>query len=299
MVLVKAAIIGCGATGLVLASALAIRGFVATLFCLRDEDVVSIMRSNGVVRIYGPGESSVKVSAAHVTFLGKGYDVVVYATRLSSLRELVNAVYKKLPDSTHVFIQPSIDVLDIINQLSGDRGFIALYTCIRRAGSGAAEWPGEGFSETWGSSELVDYLTEGLRALGLKVSRQDSVDQLAWDYWAANLSSQPVAAILGAPLSRIKRISYARSLVKQLWKEAELVAKEYRIRLREELLERLLSIRGCVPRMLQDVEQRIATEIDYINGTLLRRALGKGVYVPYNDSVYLLVKALEEEMRSS
>ncbi len=297
--MVRAAIIGCGAAGLVLASALAIRGFVATLFCLRDEDVVAIMRNDGVIRVYGPGESSVKVSAAHVSFLRKGYDIVVYATRLNSLRELVDAVHKKLPNSTHVFIQPSIDVLDIINQLNGDRGFIALYTCIRRMGNGAAEWPGEGFVEAWGSSETVDYLAEGLRALGISVSRQDSVEQLAWDYWAANLSSQPVAAILGVPLSRIKRISYARSLVEQLWKEAELVAKEYGIKLREGFLEKLLSIRGCVPRMLQDVEQRTVTEIDYINGALLRRALGKGLYAPYNDSVYLLVKALEEEMRSS
>ncbi len=297
--MVRAAIIGCGAAGLVLASALAVRGFVATLFCLRDEDVVTIMRNDGVIRVYGPGESSVKVSAAHVSFLRRGYDVVIYATRLNSLRELVDAVYKKLPNSIHVFIQPSIDVLDIINQLNGGRGFIALYTCIRRMGRGTAEWPGEGFVEAWGSSELVDYLAEGLRALGLNVSRQDSVEQLAWDYWATNLSSQPVAAILGVPLSRIKRISYARSLVEQLWKEAELVAKEYGIKLREGLLEKLLSIRGCMPRMLQDVEQGIVTEIDYINGALLRRALGKGVYVPYNDSVYLLVKALEEEMRSS
>ena len=297
--MVRAAIIGCGAAGLVLASALAIRGFVATLFCLRDEDVVAIMRSDGVVRVYGLGESSVKVSAAHVSFLRKGYDMVVYATRLNSLRELVDAIYKKLPNSAHVFIQPSIDVLDIAKQLSGDWGFVALYTCLRRMESGVAEWPGEGFVEAWGRSELVDYLAEGLKALGLNVSRRESADQLAWDYWAANLSSQPVAAILGAPLSKIKRISYARSLVDQLWREAELVAREYNVRLRKELLERLLSIRGCVPRMLQDIEQRIGTEIDYINGALLRRALGKGVYVPYNDAVYLLVKALEEEMRSS
>ncbi len=296
--MVRAAIIGCGAAGLVLASALATRGFIVTLFCLRDEDVVAIMRNDGIVRVYGRGEASVKVSAAHVSFLRKGYDIVVYAIRLNSLRELVNIVYKKLPNSAHVFIQPSIDVLDIIEQLNGDLGFVALYTCIRRVGSGAAEWLGEGFAETWGSSELVDYIAEGLRALGFDVTRRDSAEQLVWDYWAANLSSQPVAAILGVPLSRIKRISYAKSLVKQLWKEVELVAREYGVRLREELLEKMLSLRGCMPRMLQDVEQRIVTEVDYINGALLRRALGKGVYVPYNDSVYLLIKALEEEMRS-
>jgi len=295
--LVRAAVIGCGGTGLVLASALAIKGFIVRLFCLSDEDVVTILRNNGVISVHGRGEASVKVSAAHISFLRGGYDLVVYAVRLNAVREVFETVSAKLPDSEHVFIQPSIDVLEIAK---GEKwGFLALYTCVRRIAPGVAEWPGEGFVEILGRDGLVSYLGEGLGSMGLRTLFRNSAEDVIWNYFAVNLATQPVAALLGLPLSRLAKNDYARNIIAQLWGEAELVAKEHGIALRRELLDKFLSIRGCIPRMLQDIEQRIPTEIDYINGALLREALGKGVYVPYNDAIYLLVKSLEEEMRSS
>ena len=298
-VLVRVAVIGCGGVGLFLASALAVRGFVTTLFCLRDEDVVSIMRSDGVIRVYGPGEASAKVSAAHYSFLRRGYDLVVYATRLNVLGDVVEYVARRLPGAEHVFVQPSIDVMRLAGSKKLTWGFLALYTCIRRVGVGVAEWPGSGRVVVWSKGGLAGYIAEGLRLLGLEKREYGDASPLIWSFFATSLAIQPVSALLGIPVSRIARNDYAKNLVEQLWREAGLVAKEEEISLDKGMLDYMLSIRGCVPRMLQDLEQRIPTEIDYINGVLLREALGKGIYAPYNDAMYLLLKSLENEMRST
>ncbi|MBJ7897035.1 ketopantoate reductase family protein [Bacillus atrophaeus] len=46
--------------------------------------------------------------------------------------------------------------------------------------------------------------------------------------------------------------------------------------------------------MLQDIEKKRKTEIDYINGVVPRLAEGKGISTPYNDMVVKLVKTAEQ-----
>jgi 2-dehydropantoate 2-reductase len=46
--------------------------------------------------------------------------------------------------------------------------------------------------------------------------------------------------------------------------------------------------------MLQDVDARRATEIDYLNGGIARFGRELGVPTPLNDAVTQLVKALED-----
>lgn len=46
--------------------------------------------------------------------------------------------------------------------------------------------------------------------------------------------------------------------------------------------------------MLQDLEKKRKTEIDYINGVVTRLALRKGIVAPYNEMVVKLIKEAEE-----
>jgi 2-dehydropantoate 2-reductase len=46
--------------------------------------------------------------------------------------------------------------------------------------------------------------------------------------------------------------------------------------------------------MLQDLEKKRRTEIDYINGVVPRLAEGTGIPTPYNDIVVKLIKSAEE-----
>ncbi|WP_194840492.1 ketopantoate reductase family protein [Hyperthermus butylicus] len=82
--------------------------------------------------------------------------------------------------------------------------------------------------------------------------------------------------------------------------EVELVAEKLGIQLLRrpvEAAKELVSVRGCRPKMLQDIEARVATEVDYINGYIIREAVVRGLYTPYNMAVYLAVKGLEEVLR--
>jgi 2-dehydropantoate 2-reductase len=48
------------------------------------------------------------------------------------------------------------------------------------------------------------------------------------------------------------------------------------------------------PSMLQDVERGRPTEIDAINGAIVREGTRLGVPTPYNQALLLLIKAREE-----
>jgi 2-dehydropantoate 2-reductase len=51
------------------------------------------------------------------------------------------------------------------------------------------------------------------------------------------------------------------------------------------------------PSMLQHVEQGRRTEIDAINGALVREAQALGMAVPYNEAVVAMVKGVEKSRR--
>ena len=48
------------------------------------------------------------------------------------------------------------------------------------------------------------------------------------------------------------------------------------------------------PSMLQHVEQGRKTEIDAINGALVREAHSLGIAVPYNEAVVAIIKGIEK-----
>jgi 2-dehydropantoate 2-reductase len=51
--------------------------------------------------------------------------------------------------------------------------------------------------------------------------------------------------------------------------------------------------------MMQHVEQGRRTEIDSLNGALLREARALGMATPYNEAIVAIVKGLEKSRRQS
>jgi 2-dehydropantoate 2-reductase len=141
-------------------------------------------------------------------------------------------------------------------------------------------------------------LSEGLEMIGVKsVEEKGNLRGWLWDYIAAHASLQPVAAVLGAPYGRLSRSKHSRALIEAIAREILLIVDEKGVnkpRSPVDAAYELLAVQGCRPKMLVDLETRRQTEIDYINGLIVKEALRLGLYAPYNDVVYLQVKALEE-----
>ncbi|HXF17984.1 MAG TPA: ketopantoate reductase C-terminal domain-containing protein, partial [Burkholderiales bacterium] len=58
-------------------------------------------------------------------------------------------------------------------------------------------------------------------------------------------------------------------------------------------------IRYNKPSMMQHIEQGRRTEIDALNGALVREARALGVAVPYNEAIVAVVKGLEKSRRQA
>jgi 2-dehydropantoate 2-reductase len=62
----------------------------------------------------------------------------------------------------------------------------------------------------------------------------------------------------------------------------------------ERVLQHCRDVGASKPSMLQDVERGRPTEIDAINGAVVREGQRLGVPTPYNEALLLLVRAREE-----
>ncbi len=121
-----------------------------------------------------------------------------------------------------------------------------------------------------------------------------------WRKVVFNAATNPVGALTGLTHGRVCERPDLRALVSALVDEGKAVAAVQGITLDadpEELIDH--AARPAVAydhkaSMLQDVEARRRTEIDYLNGGIGRFGRVHGVPTPLNDALTALVKALED-----
>lgn len=119
-----------------------------------------------------------------------------------------------------------------------------------------------------------------------------------WRKLVLNAAALPVAALTGLRAAELARPSPALDLVDALAAEAVAVARGLGHAI--ELSERLERIHATLagaglgkPSMLQDVEARRKTEVDVINGAVMKLARELGTPVPLNEAMVALVHGLE------
>ena len=114
-----------------------------------------------------------------------------------------------------------------------------------------------------------------------------------------NAATNPVGALTGLTHGRVCENAALRRLVSGLVDEGKAVAHAQGIVLDadpEELIDHAARPDVAYDHkasMLQDVEARRETEIDYLNGGIARFGREHGVPTPLNEAILALVKGLE------
>jgi 2-dehydropantoate 2-reductase len=142
---------------------------------------------------------------------------------------------------------------------------------------------------------LADACTRG----GMPTHAVADARRAQWRKVIFNASTNPVGALTGLTHGRVCELPPLRAFVTRLVDEGKAVAAAQGIELDadpEELIDHAARpdvAYGHKASMLQDVEARRQTEVDYLNGGIVRFGREHGVPTPLNEAVVALITGME------
>ena len=152
-------------------------------------------------------------------------------------------------------------------------------------------------------AEEIERLADACTRSGMPTTAVADARPAQWRKLIFNAATNPVGALTGLTHGRLCERPDLRAIVSALVDEGKAVAAAQGITLDadpEELIDHAAKPEVAFDHkasMLQDVEARRATEIDYLNGGIGRFGREFGIPTPLNDAVTQLVKALEESWK--
>jgi 2-dehydropantoate 2-reductase len=294
---------GGGSIGSLFAAHLARVAGVTVL--TRREEHARALREHGL-RVSGRSEFTAQVAAtADPEELGDA-QLAIVATKGTDLEPLAARLEGRLPSATVMTVQNGLGAEAILGA-HGDWPLLSSVTFMSGTRHGddhveyvldTATWIGPSRDTTEADAERIAAL---LVSGGLKAEAFPDLRPAQWSKLVFNATVNGVAALTGLPhdfhFAEIESLGDLGHLVRDLMDEGKAVAAAAGIELRDDPWEMnvLATQRGSrhYPSMLEDVEAHRPTELELINGSLVREARRHGVSVPLQTALYRLVRARE------
>lgn len=147
------------------------------------------------------------------------------------------------------------------------------------------------------SNAEADAIASALTAAGLPTRRAEQIVDKVWQKAILNAALSSVCAVTGKTMSQAFHDPILHELIDNLVKEGIRVARANEINLGWDFYRYAMKYLGTAgdhkPSMLVDIEAKRRTEVDYINGQIVKFAERAGTEAPYNKMIRALVKALE------
>ena len=148
-------------------------------------------------------------------------------------------------------------------------------------------------------NDRFNWIVEELKKTGEEIVVVDDIEPVIWKKLVANVACNPVAAITGMTSVEALACEDTKALIKMLAEEVVEVAKAKGIyfpemeNIAEFVYEAFAGTKDNKVSMLQDVENKRRTEIDTLNGAIVREGEKLGVDVKANKVITHIVKSLE------
>jgi 2-dehydropantoate 2-reductase len=301
--LLKVCIIGCGAVGSLFAAHLARRGEAEVWAYDVWKDHIDAIRKNGL-RLSGAVEFAAKLNATSSAKELPRCDYGIVATKAIHTRSAIAEV-------AHVFDDASA-ICSVQNGV-GNEEIIAEHVKYVIRGTtfpaGHPIGPGHiGFDiqgDTWigpfeptnTSMSKVEELAGLITRSGMNVIALKDARGAQWTKLIFNAATNPVGALTLLHHGAATRFPPTARLFNNLIAEGEAVAKALGIELHGDpraLVQKGASAPGKHrASMLQDVLAKRQTEVDFMNGAIVKWGEETGVPTPLNQAVWDLIKGLE------
>jgi len=300
----KVVVAGAGAIGSLLAAHLA-RVADVTVLTRREEHAAALRRDG--LRVSGRGDFTAELGAtADPAELPADAGLAILACKGTDLEPLAARLGGRLAGATVMTIQNGLGAEEVVAG-HGDWPLLSAVTFMSGTRHGdahveyvldTATWIGPNRGTTEEDARRVAELIE---SCGLRAQAFHDLRPAQWSKLIFNATVNGVAALTGLPhdfhFAATAEPSDLGHLVRDLVDEGKAVAEAAGVELHDDPWEMnvLATQRGHrhFPSMLEDVEAHRPTEVESINGALVREARHRGIQVPLQEAVYRLVKARE------
>jgi 2-dehydropantoate 2-reductase len=202
------------------------------------------------------------------------------------------------PDGIALTLQNGLGNREILaKELGSQRVALGVTTLgANLLGPGQVKVAGEGVTTLSAHPRLAP-LAERLRAAGFLVEYAPDANALLWGKLVINAAINPLTAILNVPNGELLARPTARALMAGSARETAAVAVAQGIAL--PFPDPVVAVETIARRtatnlssMLQDILRSAPTEIDAINGAIVRAGTQTGLTTPINRTLWQIVKAL-------
>jgi len=300
---VKVCVVGAGSIGSLFAAHLATVTDVLVL--TRRTEHAQALNEQGL-RVSGRHDFTARVTAAADPRDLPDFDLGIVATKTTGVEQAAESLGGRFPEATVMTVQNGLGAEEIV-RAHGQWPLISGVTFM--SGTKHSDTHVEYILDTptwigpYGETpyEQVEEVGRLLVDSGLKAEALRDLLPAQWSKLIFNATVNGVAALTGLPhdehFAAETDVGDLGHLVHELVDEGKRVAAASGVELHDDPWEMnvLATKRGSAhyPSMLEDVEARRPTEVELINGTLVREAQRHGVVAPLQTAVYRLVKARE------
>jgi len=299
----RVCVVGAGSIGSLFAAHLATVADVLVL--TRRENHARALNAQGL-RVSGRNDFTARLTAASTARELPEFELGIIATKATGLEAAADSLAGHFPAATIMTVQNGLGAEAVVRQ-RGDWPIVSAVTFM--SGTKHSDTHVEYILDTptwlgpYGQTpyEQVREIAGLLVASGLKAEAMPDLLPAQWSKLIFNATVNGVAALTGLPHDRHfaaeADVSDLGHLVHDLVDEGRRVAAAAGVVLHDDPWEMnvLATKRGSAhyPSMLEDVEAHRETEVELINGALVREAGRSGVEAPLHAAIYRLVKAKE------
>ncbi len=304
----KVAVVGAGAVGCYFGGLLARAGAPVTLIGRGHH--VEAMNRDGLRVESLHFDERIAVSASTQMSAAGGAEVVLLCVKTLDTEEAAKGVAPhRAPGAVVVSLQNGVDNVERVRAAGIDAVPVVVYVAAAMAGPGHVRHSGRGdlvLGDLPGPSrdagrrrQEIEGLADLFRRAGVPCVVSDNIEGELWAKLIMNCAYNAISALGRAQYGRIVGSRWTRELTRQVVAEAVAVGRAAGVRLPDvdlvAAVEKLgEAMSGATSSTAQDIARGKKTEIDSLNGYLVRRGAELGVPTPVNQTLHALVKLLEE-----
>jgi 2-dehydropantoate 2-reductase len=176
----------------------------------------------------------------------------------------------------------------------------AVYVAVEMKGPGHVKHHGRG-ELVFGPSPAGSGIAAAFTRAAIPTIVSDDAIAALWEKLIINSACNALSAVAQLPYGRVAEVAGVAEVMKDVVTECVAVAQASGVSISENIAEKVAAIASTMPDQYSSTAQDLArgktSEIDYLNGYVVRKGAEFGIPTPANRVLHVMVKLVESKVQ--